>query len=139
MNTEISVLKAQIKEAEQEILTWRQVLKESEAKLAAFQKQADETVVDGLRMKVREFIAQAKAPVLLKRHKAEAPKFPPGVCGSFIIRNNPYLENSFSKNFSIIEDITEEEAGVLSSKEGRQSYNIDYSVWDTYRYPGEID
>lgn len=71
MNTEISVLKAQIKEAEQEILTWRQVLKESEAKLADLQNQVDNTVVDGLRMRVREFIETGRqlhnSSITLKR------------------------------------------------------------------------
>lgn len=47
----------------------------------------------------------------------------------------PYLEGTYGSVISL----TEEESAVLSSITGRQAYNIDCSMWNTYRSPGEID
>lgn len=134
-------LKTLISQEEEQIRVKRQSLKYHEDLLQDLRQRLDNFVVDGLRMKVREFIAKAKAPTL-KRYKPEAPKMPPGVCCSFVIRDNPYLELGHWQPGVVCQqriDLTEEEAIILSSQAWRQAYNIDCSVWDTYRYPGEID
>lgn len=140
----IPELKNLISQEEEQIRVKRQSLKYHEDLLKDLRKRLNNFVVDGLRLQVREFIELgaklSDSAVLLKRHKPEAPKMPPGVICSFVIRDNPYLEISYSNlgyPQSRTLELEEEEAIILSS--GRQAYNIDCSIWDTYRYPGEID
>lgn len=128
----IPELKILISQDQERIKEYEIALRQRKESLSSLQKRLDNYVVDGLRMKVREFIAGASVPAVLKRHKLEAPKMPPGVICSFVLRDNPYLDGGASQI-----DLTEEEALVLSHQ--RKEYNIDCSVWDTYRYPGEID
>lgn len=149
MNDEILTipeLKILISQEEEAIRVKRQSLKYHEDLLKDLRQRLNNYVVDGLRLQVREFIELgaklSDSAVLLKRHKPGAPKMPPGVICSFIISDNPYLEISYG-NLGYPEsrtlELEEEEAGILSSQAGRQAYNIDCSIWDTYRYPGEID
>ena len=59
----IPELKNLISQEEEQIRVKRQSLKYHEGLLKDLRQRLNNTVVDGLRMKVREFIAQAKAPV----------------------------------------------------------------------------
>lgn len=141
MNTEITQLKADIKIYEAQVKLYQSWLNNAKKHLQALQKQVDDTVVDGLRMKVREFIDTGRqchnSVLCLKR--LEHLKF---VKSDGAILRKPYIELKYCNLGYPCDaqiEVTEEEAIFLSSQAGRQAYNIDCSIWDTYRYPGEID
>ena len=134
MTEDITLLKAQIQEYESKIKMYNQWIAGAQKHLSELRERVDNTVVDGLRMKVREFIPSIKRmgyKIRLLRRPAV-----------FSSRNEPWLTgnpNYLDTESGLSIEITEEEALFLSSKEGRQAYNIDCSIWDTYRDPGEID
>lgn len=141
MIEEIVFLKSRKEQIETLIRDRKDSLYELEEELKFLNDKIDNTVVDGLRMRVREFIETGRqlhnSSITLKR--LEHLKW---TKSDGDVLRKPYLDLRYSNlgypcNAEI--GLTEEEALLLSSEDGRQAYNIDCSVWDTYRYPGEID
>lgn len=141
MNTEITKLKEDIKVYEAQVKLYQSWLNNAKSHLQSLQKQVDDTVVDGLRMRVREFIENGRrlhnSTLVLKR--LEHLKY---AKSDGTVLRKPYLELRYSNlgyHCTAEMEVSEEEAFILSSQAGCQTYNIDCSIWDTYRYPGEID
>lgn len=134
MIDEIVFLKSRKDQLQELIAGHKSSLRELEEEVKFLDSRIDNTVVDGLRMKVREFIPSIQRMGykirLLRRPAMFSSKQEPWLTG-----NPNYLDTESG----ISMEITEDEAIFLSSQAGRQVYNIDCSVWDTYRYPGEVD
>ena len=130
----IRELKILISQEEEQIKEKRQSLKYHEDLLKDLRQRLNNYIVDGLRLQVREFIevyqGAGLSPKLLRLNTRNL-----NWCSEHRPERTPYLEGAYGP----IITLTEEEAILLASRDGRQAYNIDCSIWDTYRYPGEID
>lgn len=132
--TEITDLKFALQSVDKELVELGARVSSLKKEKDDLQVRIDNTVVDGLRMRVREFI-----PSIQKMgYKVRLLRRPL----MFSTKNEPWLTgnpNYLDVESGLSMEITEEEALFLSSQDGRQAYGIDCSIWDNYRNPGEID
>lgn len=135
----IPELKILISQTEERIREQRIALQQNESLLKSLRQRLNSFVVDGLRIQVREFIEKARAlsSARLELKRLEHLKW--AKSDGEVLRK-PYLHMSYSNlgyPCSYDMSVTEDEALLLSRQ--REAYNIDCSIWDTYRYPGELD
>lgn len=138
MIEEIVFLKSRKEQIQNLIKDHKASLHELEEELKFLDDKIDNTVVDGLRMRVREFIQVYQGAQLSPRLQRLNTKNLNWI-DQHRPERTPYLQGVSREGAPISSciSLTEEEAQILSA--WRQAYNIDCSVWDTYRYPGEID
>lgn len=124
--TEITDLKFALQSVDKELAELGARVSSLKKEKDDLQVRIDNTVVDGLRMKVRNFISQATEPVKLRR--LQQIKWED---------RTPFLQDQSVKWSWHFCTLTEEEALYLWRH--NHEYNIDISEWVTYRAPREID